>query len=316
MEKFIEVVYKIKYLVDKAKQKIKDGYVINTNGHYPYKIPNENVVNILKSILIIAEDVDTGNKALDVFVKEVILNMGYLNRTILYYNHNTHITTYNSSGYYSLLHKTHIDIIELGSFWYACALSDAHHELQFHFPLLSVARIPFDKPQGYDLVRTCTCHNYIAYYVNALSISEEYFNKSNQDLDIKRLKQELKTTKNEHNQQIYSLHQELSASQLKYKSLTKNMITLTSNQSKIYEQITILKQELSDMTAKYEQVQQEMEILKAKVLTVVSDPIVYDYEDIKSRIAPFRDELIIVQRTFMRILKAQHALPIAMIAKV
>ncbi len=80
--------------------------------------------------------------------------------------------------------------------------------------------------------------------------------------------------------------------------------------------ITSLEQKLITTQEHCNDLENEVAILKAKVLTIVPDPIVYDYEDIKLRIAPFRDELIIVQRTFMRILKAQHALPIAMIAKV
>jgi len=84
-----------------------------------------------------------------------------------------------------------------------------------------------------------------------------------------------------------------------------------SKQEQYQLQINNLTQELSESKNKYNQLEQEVVSLRNRIASVIPEPVVYDYEEIKSRIDPFRSELIIVQRTFARIINSRMSIPIA-----
>ncbi len=71
--------------------------------------------------------------------------------------------------------------------------------------------------------------------------------------------------------------------------------------------------ELIDINKKYNKINNELITLKNRIANVIPEQVIYDYEDIGSRIQSFKDELLMTQRIFARIIKHRMNIPIAQI---
>ncbi len=99
-------------------------------------------------------------------------------------------------------------------------------------------------------------------------------------------------------------------------SKTNNM-KLSSQLQDLTDEVQRLKRKNEALEYQLESKQYELRRLTSKVNKIEqhlpTEIVEYDYEAIKERLNPIRDELNIVQRTFRRIIHAQYKVPIAVL---
>ncbi len=100
-------------------------------------------------------------------------------------------------------------------------------------------------------------------------------------------------------------------------SLTYSVIDLSSQLQDLTDEVQRLKRKNEALEYQLESKQYELRRLTSKVNKIEhhlpTEIVEYDYDAIKERLDPIRDELNIVQRTFRRIIHAQYKVPIAVL---
>jgi hypothetical protein len=99
--------------------------------------------------------------------------------------------------------------------------------------------------------------------------------------------------------------------------IAERIAQLAKQYTELQKDNTMLKTKLSSIATLEQQVkelQEDNTMLKAKLSSIeqaVGLDVKYDYYEIYSRIEPFRNELLLTQRIFARILRGRYSLPIA-----
>ncbi len=103
----------------------------------------------------------------------------------------------------------------------------------------------------------------------------------------------------------------------KEKRIDISIIALTSQLQDLTDEVQRLKRKNEALEYQLESKQYELHRLTSKVSQIEqhlpTEMVEYDYEAIKERLDPIREELSIVQRTFKRFINAQYKVPIAIL---
>ncbi len=94
-------------------------------------------------------------------------------------------------------------------------------------------------------------------------------------------------------------------------AMTRSYLDQRASEARRNAKVSELEQQLEASHADVSTLRQEVAILRDRIKDVIPEPVVYDYEELRARIRPFKTDLLVLQRIFIRMIRKNLAIPVA-----
>jgi hypothetical protein len=297
--RYTAIVKKLQDLNAEAKQAFESGVVNTSVGHGLLEANKKRFLEIRDEIYAIGELPNTGNVLLDHLLNQII--------TMVYTHYTVRHGSLGSGELYKLRNiKTFTGVYN--GFWYQQYFELSTRSGSLIGPPLDItpleSLIDSSKTVDPDIHTKAPSYRAAFAYVSTMKALhandpterilklEQHVNAFNADAPIQRIE----TLERQYVEQAHETlnHIEVLEQHIRdFKKTTKRISTLEQQVKDLQEDNTILKAKLSSIEQ------------------AIGLDVKYDYDEISSRIEPYRNELLLTQRIFARILRGRYSLPIA-----